>query len=329
MYVPQRIVSNKELEKTLETSDKWIFERTGIRERRMSSSEGGEFPSDMALYATREALKRAKIRPEEIDIILFATLTPDYRVPITASVLQDKLGLRNHCACLDINAACSGFVYGFNMAHAMIQVGMIRKALVVGSELLTQEVDQRERTVSILFGDGCGVAILGGHQAQGQEEGQGPPVPQILSTYFGADGREGDLFSHKTGGAAKPITHEILETRQNFMSMKGKEIFKVATRTLAENAKKVVARARVALEDVTWMIPHQANLRIIETAAKILNFPQEKVICNVDKYGNTSAATIPIAFHEAIADGRIQRGDLVLFNAFGAGLTFGATLFRY
>lgn len=320
IYLPQKIVTNFDLEKSLNTSDQWIYERTGIKERRMSSPKGGEYPSDMALHASRQALDTAGMGPEEIDFILFATLTPDYRVPNTASILQTKLGIKNHCACLDINAACSGFIYGHALAHSMIQTKAAKTVLVIGAELLTQEVDWKDRTVSILFGDGCGAAIVGV-----DEQGDS----RVLGSYLGGDGTGKEFFLHTSGGAVKPITHEILNARENFMAMKGKELFKVATRTLAENVRKVLKKACVSMEDIAWMIPHQANIRIIEKAGELLNFPREKIIVNVDKYGNTSAATVPIAFHEGITDGRIKRGDLVLFNAFGAGLTFGATVIRY
>ena len=319
-YVPQKVVTNFDLEKSLDTSDQWIYERTGIKERRMSSSEGGEYPSDMALHASRQALATANLDPDQIDFILFATLTPDYRVPNTASILQTKLGIKNHCACLDINAACSGFIYGHTLAHSMIQTKTAKTILVVGAELLTQEVDWKDRTVSILFGDGCGAAIVGI-----DEQGDS----RVLGSYLGGDGTGKEFFLHTSGGAVNPITHEILDARENYMTMKGKELFKVATRTLAENVRRVLKTAKVTMEDIDWMVPHQANIRIIEKAGELLKFPKEKTIVNVDKYGNTSAATVPIAFHEAVTDGRIKRGDLVLFNAFGAGLTFGATVIKY
>ncbi|MCY4523138.1 MAG: ketoacyl-ACP synthase III [Halobacteriovoraceae bacterium] len=321
MYVPKKVVTNFDLEKTLNTSDKWIYERTGIKQRHISSSEGGEYPSDMALHATQDALAMAGLKPNDIDIILFATLTPDYRVPNTASILQTKLGITNQCACLDMNAACTGFVYGHYLAHSMIQTGMAKNVLLLGGELLSQEVDWQERTVSILCGDGCGAAVIGPAR-EGDES-------QFLGGYLGADGTGREFFLHETGGSARPITEEILRKRQNFMTMRGKELFKVATRTLANNARKVLEKTKVRVEEIDWMVPHQANLRIIEKAGDLLNFPREKIIINVEKYGNTSAGTVPIALHEAIGDGRIKRGDLVLLNAFGAGLTFGANLIRF
>jgi 3-oxoacyl-[acyl-carrier-protein] synthase III len=319
MCVPERVVTNVDLEKTIETNDQWIFERTGIRERRICKTIGGEFPSDLAYNATLQALEAANMEPNDIDMILFASVTPDMKLPNTASILQTKLGIENQCACLDIAAACSGFVYGTNMAHAMIQTGMAKTVLVVGSEMLSQEIDWTDRRICILFGDGCGVALFG----RSEDESE------VLATCLGADGTGKEFFQQPIGGAVTPLTQEHILNREHFMQMKGTEMFKVATRTLAKNAKKVIADAGLQLSDVDWVIPHQANYRIIETTAKLLGIPMDKVVVNIDKYGNTSAATVPMAFHEAVADGRIKRGQIVLFDAFGAGLTHGATLLRY
>lgn len=321
MYVPQNIVTNFDLAKTIETSDEWIVERTGIKERRISNPDANEFPTDMALYATQQALEAAQLEPNDIDMIIFATVTPDVKLPNSASILQTKLGITNQCACLDIATACSGFVYGANMANSFIQTGMAKHVLVVGSEMLSREVDWEDRRVCILFGDGCGVGIFGPAQPTDQSE--------IISSCLGTDGRGREFFHQFHGGAVSPLTAEHIINREHFMQMKGTEMFKVATRTLAQNAKKVIEQAGMKLEDVDWIIPHQANLRIIETTAKILGAPLEKVVINISKYGNTSAATVPMAFHEAVLDGRIKRGDIVLFDAFGAGLTHGATLFRF
>jgi len=321
MYAPKKVMHNTDLEKIVDTNDEWIFERTGIRERRICSTEGGEYPSDMALHATKQALAAANLEPNDIDMILFASVTPDMKLPNTASILQTKLGITNHCACLDIAAACSGFVYGFNMAVSMIQTGMANNILIVGSEMLSQEIDWEDRGICILFGDGCGCAIVGRSPENDQST--------VYSSSLGADGTGKEYFLQDVGGAITPITPELINDRRTFMKMKGKEMFKVATRTLAQNAKKVLKDADMTLDQVDWLIPHQANARIIETTGKLLGIDLEKVIINIDRYGNTSAATIPIAFHEAITDGRIKRGDVVLFDAFGAGLTTGATLLRY
>lgn len=321
MFVPEKVLTNDDLSKIVDTNDEWIFERTGIRERRISNTESGEFPSDMAYHATLQALKAANLEPNDIDMILFGSVTPDYKLPNSAVVLQQKLGITNKCASLDIAAACSGFVYGVNMAQAMVKTGMMKNVLVVGSEMLSTEVNWEDRGTCILFGDGCGVSIIGRNE---DDDGS-----DILSVHLGADGTGREFFDQPIGGAIHPITAEHLENRTHYMQMKGREMFKVATRTLAQNAKTVLEKANLKLEDVDWLVPHQANIRIIETTGKLLGIDPEKVIVNIDKYANTSAATVPMAFHEAIQDGRIKRGDIVLFDAFGAGLTTGATLLRY
>lgn len=321
IYLPKKIVTNIDLEKTVETSDEWIFERTGIRARRICSTEGGEFPTDMAEKAARQALKTANLEPDDIDTIIFASVTPDCKLPNSAIILQQKLGITNKCTAFDIATACSGFVYGVNMADSFIKTGMSKRVLVVGSEMLSREVDWTDRSICILFGDGCGVAIVGATDSNDKSE--------ILATHLGADGSGREFFDQPVGGAVTPITAQHLKDGSHFMRMKGGEMFKVATRTLANNAKVCLKKAGLTLDDIDWIVPHQANIRIIETTAKLLGAPMEKVIVNIGQYGNTSAATVPIAFHEAVTDGRIKRGDIVLFDAFGAGLTFGATLLRY
>jgi len=321
MYAPKKVMTNFDLEKIVETSDQWIYERTGIRQRHICSTEGGEWPTDMALYATRDALKAANLQPNDIDFIIFASVTPDVKLPNSACILQVKLGITNNCTCLDISVACSGFVYGVNMANSFIKTGLAKNVLVVGSEMLSREVNWKDRNSCILFGDGCGVAIVGRAEA-GSES-------RILSTILNSDGTVGEYFDQPVGGSVTPITPTHIEEGSHFMQMKGKEMFKVATRTLAENGRKVLEMAGMQKEDIDWVVPHQANIRIIETTANLLGMGMDKMIVNIDKYGNTSAATVPIAFHEAIQDGRIKRGDLVLFDAFGAGLTAGATLLRY
>jgi 3-oxoacyl-[acyl-carrier-protein] synthase-3 len=321
MYAPKKIVTNKDLESIVETSDEWIYTRTGIRERRICSTEGGEFPTDMALYATKDALKAANLEPNDIDFIIFASVTPDVKLPNSACILQVKLGITNNCTCLDISVACSGFVYGVNMANSFIKSGLAKNVLVVGSEMLSREVNWKDRNTCILFGDGCGVAIVG--RASENDESK------IYSSILNSDGTGGEFFDQPVGGAVTPITADHILEGSHFMQMKGKEMFKVATRTLADNGKKVLEMAGMTKDQVNWVVPHQANIRIIETTANLLDVPMEKMIVNIDKYGNTSAATVPIAFHEAIADGRIKRGDIVLFDAFGAGLTAGATLLKY
>ena len=321
IYLPKKVMTNKDLEQIVETDDEWIYERTGIRERRICSTDGGEWPTDMAYHASQDALKTAGLAANDIDLIIFASVTPDMKLPNSSTILQTKLGITNNCASLDISVACSGFVYGLNMADSMIKTGLCNKALIVGSEMLSREVNWKDRSICILFGDGCGAAILGK-----SDEGD---KSEILSSYIGADGRGKDFFHQQVGGAVTPITNEHLKEDSHYMVMKGREMFKVATRTLAENAKIVCKQANKSLEEVDWLVPHQANIRIIETTGKLLGIDPEKVIVNIEKYGNTSAATVPIALHEAIQEGKIKRGDLVLLDAFGAGLTFASTLLVY
>ncbi len=321
IYTPKKIVTNFDLEEIVDTSDEWIYERTGIKQRHICSTQGGEWPSDMAYHATLDALKAANMEANEIDMIVLGSVTPDFKLPNTACILQQKLGITNKCAAIDIAAACSGFVYGMNMVTGLIKMGAIKNALIVGSEMLSREVNWQDRNSCILFGDGCGVAIIGENTDDDQSD--------ILSMHLGADGSGKEFFDQPIGGAVHPITPEHIEQSTHYMQMKGKEMFKVATRTLAENAKTVLESANKTLEDVDWLIPHQANVRIIETTGKLLGIAPEKVIINIDKYANTSAATIPIAMHEAIVDGRIKRGQTLLLDAFGAGLTSGATLLTY
>lgn len=321
IYLPKKVMTNDDLAEMVDTNDEWIFTRTGIKERRICSTEGGEFPSDMALAAAKECLAEAKMEPNDIDMIIFASVTPDAKLPNSACILQTKLGITNQCAALDIAVACSGFVYGVNMADSLIKTGMMKNVLVVGSEMLSREVNWKDRSICILFGDGCGAAIVGRNEDNDQSE--------ILSSVLGADGTGAEFFDQPVGGAVQPIEPHHIKEGTHFMQMKGRDMFKVATRTLADNAKIVMEKAGVSMDEVDWLVPHQANIRIIETTGKLLGIPNEKVIVNIEKYGNTSAATVPIAFYEAIKEGKIKRGDLVLFDAFGAGLTSGATLLRY
>lgn len=321
-YHPKKIVTNDDLAKTIDTNHEWIVERTGIHQRHICTTEGGEFPTDMAYHATQIALKDAGLQANDIDCILFASVTPDMALPNSACLLQVKLGITNNCAALDIAAACSGFVYGFNMADSFIKTGLFKNVLVIGSEMLSGRVDWTDRKICILFGDGCGVAILGRNEDPNDKS-------EVLSTVLSADGTGQEFFKQVPGGAIRPITHEILDKKEHFMLMQGQEMFKVAVRTLADNGLKAIEEAGLKIEDINWLVPHQANIRILEATQKRLGIAPEKVIINIQKYGNTSAATVPMAFDEAIRDGRIKRGDYVLFDAFGAGLTAGATVIRY
>lgn len=321
MYVPQRVVTNDDLAGEIDTNHEWIVERTGIHQRHISNPEGGEWPTDMAEKASRQAIAEAGLEPNDIDLIIFATCSPDVKLPNCASILQQKLGMTNECGAFDLQAACTGFVYAFNLADALIKTGANKNVLIVGSETLSRELDWQDRSICIIFGDGAGVAVL-----SAAEDGDNS---EVLATHLAADGKGREYFEQPVGGVANPITHDVIENRQQFMQMRGREMFKIATRSLAENARICCRKAGIEVEDIDWIVPHQANIRIIETTGKLLKFDPEKVIVNIDKYANTSAATVPLAFHEAVKDGRIKRGDIVLLDAFGAGVTSGATLLRY
>jgi 3-oxoacyl-[acyl-carrier-protein] synthase-3 len=322
LFHPKGKVTNDDLSKTIQTSDEWIYPRTGIKQRYVCSTSGGEFPTDMAVEATKVALHKASLQPNDIDFIFFATTTPDYKLPNSATILQQKLGITNQCGCVDLAAACSGFVYGLNMADSMIKTGLIKRALIVGSEMLSREIDWTDRSLCILFGDGCGVAILG------QNNDDKDPA-DIHGRVLSADGSGKEFFHQYHGGSVNPLTTETVNHPDRYMKMQGKEMFRVAVRTLVDNALLCLSHSNKTIDDIDWLIPHQANLRIIEATGERLGISKEKVIVNIDRYANTSAATIPIALHEAIEDGRIKRGDTLLLDAFGAGLTAGATVLTY
>lgn len=318
---PERRMTNHELAKTLETNDEWIRERTGIVERRISDpSNASEDNSSLALHASKNALEMAKKTPNDIDAIFFATCSPDTIVPSSGCWLQMKLGAQKAWA-IDLNAACSGFVYGLSMADQFIKSGQIKTALVVGSEVLSSIVNWEDRSSAILFGDGAGAAIV---ECTTQDSPQ-----RILSTHLKTDGNLWELFHIPAGGSRMPSTPEILSKKLDKMQMKGKEIFKVAVKTLADFAIEAVKANGLKLKDIDWVIPHQANLRIIEAVARRLEIPMDRVLVNIDRFGNTSTATVPTALDEAVRDGRIQSGHTILLDVFGAGLTYGSALLRW
>lgn len=318
---PDRIVTNDDLSKTLDTSDEWIRERTGIRERRIVRSEDpSEHNSTLACIASRRALEMAGKTPEEIDQIYFASVSFDTIVPPTGCHLQRKLGAKN-AAAFDVNAACSGFVTALSMADQFLKTAHAKTILVVGSETLSRITNWEDRSSCILFGDGAGAVVL--------ERCSSDHPSRILSTHLGSDGNLYEMFQMPAGGSNLEVTPERHLQKLDKMHMKGKEIFKVAVRTLAEYAVKTLEANQVKLSELDWFIPHQANLRIIEAVAKRLDFPMEKILVNVDRYGNTSSATVPTMLDEAVRDGRIKKGQLLLFDVFGAGLTFGSALVRW
>ncbi|WP_319526147.1 beta-ketoacyl-ACP synthase III [uncultured Desulfosarcina sp.] len=323
---PRNRVTNKDIVQRLEkdniiTNDQWICERTGIRERRFSDLENSEeHNSSLGVAAARKALDMAGRTPEQIDQILYATCTPDTLIPSTACWLQHKIGAPQAWA-MDVNAACSGFVYGLATAEKFIQSGHTKTALVVGAEVLNPFINWKDRGSCILFGDGAGAAVV---------ERTEPDAPaRILSSHLLSDGNLWELLYIPAGGSRMEVTPGRFSKNLHKMRMYGKEIFKVAVRTLAEFANRALESNGYCIDDVDWFIPHQANYRIIEAVAKRLRCPMEKIVVNVDLYGNTSAATIPTALDQAVRDGRIQKGQLILLDSFGAGLTYGAILMRW
>jgi 3-oxoacyl-[acyl-carrier-protein] synthase-3 len=321
-YHPSRVVTNDELSKRVDTSDEWIVQRTGIKERRISASH--EFPSFMAHQAALLALKQAQLQPNDIDLILFATTIPDRHFPNTASRLQALLGITNQCGCVDLNAACTGWVYSMTMAQALIATGAYQNILVVGCDRSSAFNNWDDRNTCILFGDGAGVVVL----SRNKENSQNPEA-KIFGHILGSDSSKQDALSMPKGGSETPPSVEIIRNKENFMTMDGQTVFKAAVKTMSSHCQKLLTQHGLSLNDIQWFIPHQANLRIIETTASLLNFPLEKVIINVEKYANTSSASIPAALFEAIEDGRVKRGDKILMATFGSGLTSGALLLEY
>jgi 3-oxoacyl-[acyl-carrier-protein] synthase-3 len=313
---PRRILTNLDLEKMVDTSDEWITERTGIKERRIA--EDGTAASDLALEASRKAMQEANITPEEIDLILLGTVTPDFLLPSTACILQDKLGAKN-AGIMDIVAACSGFIYGLSIAQAFITSGKYKSILVIGVEVLSKITDWTDRDTCVLFGDGAGAAVV---QATNSDRG-------IVSTYLSGDGSLASLLHIPVGGSKTPLTPENIHQKYHFIQMKGSEVFKSAVRSMGNAAQKVIDMGGISSEDVDLLIPHQANIRIIEATAKRIKLPMHKVYVNIHRYGNTSAASIPIALDEARKNGKIKDGSRVVLVAFGAGFTWGSALIKF
>lgn len=312
--LPERIVTNSDLEKILDTSDEWIHSRTGISERRVISK--GETTATLALEACRKAIEAANVDPAEIDLLVLGTTTPDLIFPSTACLIQKQLGLPD-CGAMDVNAACSGFIYALSIADKYIKCGDAKKVLVAGAETLTQLVNWKKRDVAVIFGDGAGALVL-----DASEE------PGILSTHIHADGNYGDLLATKEGVSRGFEGIEDNEGKPE-ICMKGNEVFKVAVRTMGRMVDETLGANHLEKSDLDWLIPHQANYRIIAATAKMLNMAMDQVVVTIDRHGNTSAASVPLALDEAVRDGRIQRGDMLLMEAFGGGFTWGSALIRY
>jgi 3-oxoacyl-[acyl-carrier-protein] synthase-3 len=314
--VPAKALSNLDLEKMVDTSDQWIVERTGIRERRIADKD--QAASDLAYEASKLAIDRGGLKPTDIDLIIVATVTGDMLFPSTACFLQQRLGAVN-AAGFDINAACSGFLYGLYTADAFVKAGMHNRILVVGAEVLSKITDWEDRTTCILFGDGAGAVIV---EATTEERG-------LLSIHISSDGSMWELLHLPGGGSRNPVSPESIEKRLHYIKMKGNETFKIAVRTLEDLATKILEENNLHSSELSFLVPHQANLRIIQATADRLKIPMGKVLVNIDKYGNTSAASIPIALDEAVTSGRIKDGDYLLLEAFGGGLTWASALIKW
>jgi 3-oxoacyl-[acyl-carrier-protein] synthase III len=307
--VPERVVTNDELAQHVDTSNEWILERTGIRERRMAARE--EALSDVSLPAAQTALAQAGIGGKDIDLLIVATVTPDMAFPSTAAILADRLGATD-AAAYDLSAGCTGFVYAVAQAYGMVAGGLSQRALVVGGDLLSRILDWEDRSTLVLFGDGAGAVVL-----------EAADEPGFLGFELGADGAGGESLWLPGSGS------RIFDEPDRYVKMNGREVFKFATRVLVQSAEDILARCGVTVEDVDVYVPHQANVRIIDHATRKLGFPSEKVVVNVDRYGNTSSGSIPLALADAVADGRLRKGQLVLMTGMGAGLTWGSVLMRW
>ncbi len=316
MAVPDKILTNKDLEAMVDTNDEWIVSRTGIRERHIVEQD--ETTASLAVDASLQALSVANLPPHKLDLIIVSTSSPEYIFPATACLVQDQIGAVNAGA-FDLSAACSGFIYALNVATQAIGSGSIRNALVIGSETLSRFVDWKDRNTCILFGDGAGAFVLQANENPGG----------LLSAVMRSDGSGGSALSLPGGGSKIPTSYDSLAAGQHYIHMNGREVFRFATRVMASSSQEAVERAELKMDDISLIIPHQANSRIIEAAARGLNFPMEKVVVNVDRYGNTSTASIPIATCEAIRDGRLKPGEKAIFVGFGAGLTWGAAVIHW
>ncbi len=317
-FLPPRLLTNKQLEKIVETSDEWIVERTGISNRHIVDED--QATSDLAYEASLRAMKSAGITAEKIDAILVATVTSDQLMPSTACMLQARLGCRSIMA-LDISAACSGFVYGMSVADQFIRSGMYENILVIGAETLSRIVNYEDRQTCILFGDGAGAAIV--------SRAPKDSSAKIYSSHLAANGNLGDLLTLVGGGSRIPFSQEVLDKKLHLVQMKGREVFKSAVRAIVDRCREALDTNKLEVSDVDWFMVHQANIRIIEAVAQLLEIPAEKLLSNIRDTGNTSSASIPILFDESIQQNKVKRGDVVLFAAFGAGLTSGSLLLKY
>ena len=317
-YVPSSVLSNEDLEKMVDTSDEWILKRTGIKERRIAKDN--EVTSDMAKIASEIAIKRAGLKNEDIDLIVCATVTPDYfNMPSTACIIADKLGIKNVQA-FDISAACSGFVYALSVAKAFIESGMKRHVLIIGAEKFSSIVDYTDRSTCILFGDGAGASVISATKDKSEA---------IIDIHASADGAYADFLVTPAPGAVNPLSQRVLDEGLNFVQMKGNETFKLAVKTLTKDVKEILADNNIEAKDIPHFVPHQANYRIIKAVGGALKMTKEQVVLTVDKYGNTSAASIPMAINDIYESGRLKKGELMLLDTFGGGLTWASALLPF
>ncbi len=316
MSVPRRILTNRDLERLVDTSDEWITTRTGIRERRIADE--GELLSDYAVDASRKALEAAAVEPSDVDLIICATVTPDMPIPSTACFIQHQLGCRR-AAAFDLQAGCSGYIFAQSVAKQYLLTGRCRHVLVIGAEILSRFIDWRDRTTCVIFADGAGASLMS----------RGELPRGVLASTLHTDGSMADFITLEGGGVKHPPSHETVDRGLHFIKMRGNETFKIAVRSLEEVCREVLGMADLGPDDVDWFIPHQANQRIVDAVAQRLEIPSDRCYVNIERYGNTSAASIPIALDEAVRSGRVRRKDLVLMAAFGAGLTWAASVVRW
>lgn len=314
-YVPNKKLTNADLEKMVDTSDEWITIRTGIKERRIVAK--GQATSDLAFLAAQNALADAQLHADKLDLIIVATITPDMHFPSTSCIVQQRLGAKN-AVCLDISAACAGFVYAIIIAQQFIANGTYKNALVIGAEVLSSVTDWTDRNTCVLFGDGAGACVLKPVKSGG-----------IISTYLGSDGSMADLMMMPAGGSRHPASRDTVDKKMHCIKMQGKELFKLAVNLMSHAAHKVLRQAHLTCKDVDCLIPHQANIRILLAVAKKVGLPASKIYLNIDRYGNMSSASTATALCEAVQEGKIKKGDIVLLDAFGAGLVWGACIIKW
>ncbi len=314
-YAPEKVVTNDDLSKKVETSDEWIFTRTGIRQRRIAKE--GEMTSDMATAAARRALEMADVKPADLDLIVVGTISGDMPMPSCAAFVQHKLGAK--CPAFDVSAACAGSLYGLSIADKFVQTGSMKRVMVIGVELLSRLIDWEDRNTCVLFGDAAGAMLVA---PSDNERG-------ILSTHLAADGSLSEILMIPGGGSRHPTSHEVVEKRLHKVKMNGREVYKIAVRALEETVLKTLNDNKMTPADVNHIVPHQANIRIVDTVLERLGIPREKAVLNIDRYGNTSSASVPVTLDEGVRGGRIKKNDIVAMMAIGAGMTWGSALMRW